>query len=117
MKWGCEGHAASLLTEENDGRTVKYYETVDQNGTKIKHYCDFDSRQDLEDAIQRRRSSLQRAMEIYMEEVKTAIILSYFTLMCFSSMYHSCSPEAYDPVLLLFKLEKNCEWNKYYLVK
>ena len=74
VQWGCEGHAASLLTEEKDGKTVKYYETVDQNGTKTKHYCDFDSRQDLEDAIQRRRSSLQRALEIYMEEVQSPFI-------------------------------------------
>ena len=70
VNWGCEGNVANLLTEEKDGKTVKYYEVVGLDGAKTKYYCDFDSRQALEDALQLRRNSLQRAIEIYMEEVK-----------------------------------------------
>ena len=70
VNWGCEGNAANLLTEEKDGKTVKYYEVVGLDGAKTKYYCDFDSRQALEDALQLRRNSLQRAIEIYMEEVR-----------------------------------------------
>ena len=72
VNWGCEGNAALLQTEEKDGKTVKYYEVQasGENTSKTRYYCEFDSRQALEDAMQRRRISLQRAIEIYMEEVK-----------------------------------------------
>ena len=70
VQWGCEGNAVNLKTEMKDGKKLIYYEVVDDNGTKIKHYCEFDSRQALENAIKRRRTSLLRAMEIYMQEVK-----------------------------------------------
>ena len=69
VNWGCEGNAANLHTEERNGKTVKYYNTTDVNGTTTRYYCEFDSRQALEDAIQRRRTSLKRAIGIYMEEV------------------------------------------------
>ena len=69
VRWGCEGYAASLLTEENDGKTFRYYEET-TDGKKVKHYCPFESRDALQEAIQARRTSLQRAMEIYMEEVR-----------------------------------------------
>ena len=68
VNWGCEGNAAHLKTEEKVGKTVKYYKVQVNNGTK-RYYCEFDSRQALEDAVQRRRLSLKRAIEIYMEEV------------------------------------------------
>ena len=70
VNWGCEGHAATLKTETNaNGDKVTFFETVVQNGTVIKHYCSFDSRKGLEEAIRRRRISLKRAIEVYMEEV------------------------------------------------
>ncbi|KAJ7356220.1 hypothetical protein OS493_025973 [Desmophyllum pertusum] len=69
VNWGCEGNVASLQTEINaNGDKVKYFETPGANGTMKKHYCVSDSRKGLEDAIKRRRISLQRAIEIYMEE-------------------------------------------------
>ena len=70
VNWGCEGHAASLKTETNaNGDKVTFFETAVENGTMIKHYCSFDSRKGLEEAIRRRRISLKRAIEVYMEEV------------------------------------------------
>lgn len=70
VNWGCEGHAASLKTETNaNGDKVTFFETVGTNGTTIKHYCTFDSRKGLEEAIRRRRISLKRAIEVYMDEV------------------------------------------------
>ena len=69
VNWGCEGNAAHLRTEELGGKSLKYYETTDASGTKTRHYCEFDHRKALENAIQLRRTSLQRAIEIYMEEV------------------------------------------------
>lgn len=70
VNWGCEGNAARLQTEEKEGKILKYYEVTDSEGRTTKHYCEYDSRQALEDAIQLRRTSLQRAIEIYMEEVQ-----------------------------------------------
>lgn len=70
VNWGCEGNAARLQTEEKEGKILKYYEVIDSEGRTTKHYCEYDSRQALEDAIQLRRTSLQRAIEIYMEEVQ-----------------------------------------------
>ena len=70
VHWGCEGNAAGLKTETNaNGEIVTFYESVGQNGTTVKHYCSFDSRKGLEDAIRERRISLQKAIEVYMEEV------------------------------------------------
>ncbi|KAL9983627.1 hypothetical protein ACROYT_G005826 [Oculina patagonica] len=68
VSWGCEGNAAHLQTEEKEGKILKYYEVTDTNGSTTRHYCEYDSRQALEDALQLRRTSLQRAIEIYMEE-------------------------------------------------
>ena len=80
VNWGCEGHAASLTTETNaNGDQVTFFETVGENGT-IKHYCAFDSRKGLEEAIKRRRISLQRAIEVYLEEVCCIVIVSLATL-------------------------------------
>ena len=70
VHWGCEGHAAGLRTETNDnGDKVTFFQTVFDNGTTVKHYCTFDGRRGLEEAIKRRRISLKRAIEVYMEEV------------------------------------------------
>ena len=70
VNWGCEGHAAGLQTETNaNGDKVTFFQTVLDNGTTVKHYCTFDSRKGLEEAIRRRRISLKRAIEVYMEEV------------------------------------------------
>ena len=69
VNWGCEGNAASVQTEEKEGKTVKYYEVTTSDGNKTKYYCEFDSRQAVEDALQRRRTCLKRAVEIYLEEV------------------------------------------------
>ena len=78
VNWGCEGNAASLTTETNaNGEEVTYFETVGVNGTMDKHYCTFDSRKGLEEAIRRRRISLKRAIEVYLEEVSASIVLLY----------------------------------------
>ncbi|KAL9961904.1 hypothetical protein ACROYT_G030940 [Oculina patagonica] len=69
INWGCEGNAANLQTETNaNGDKVKFFESPGANGTVKKHYCVSDSRKGLEEEIKKRRISLQRAIEIYMEE-------------------------------------------------
>lgn len=55
------------METEKDGR--KFYYTYPVKGTKKKVYCEYDSRQSLETAIMDKRTSLKRAIEIYMEEV------------------------------------------------
>ncbi|XP_078357304.1 uncharacterized protein LOC144642194 [Oculina patagonica] len=65
VTWGCEGKAAELETEK-DGH--KFYFTYPVEGKKKKIYCKYDSRQSLEEAISEKRTSLKRAIEIYMEE-------------------------------------------------
>lgn len=70
VHWGCEGHAANLRTETNDnGEKVTFFQIIGENGTAIKYYCLFESRKGLEEAIKRRRISLKRAIEVFMEEV------------------------------------------------
>ncbi len=70
VNWGCEGYVTALKSERNeDGELVKYYEITEGDEVKKKVYCPFDSRGGLEQAIRRRRSSLHRAIEVYMEEV------------------------------------------------
>ena len=71
VDWGCEGNVAQLKTEQKGDKTLKYYEVKGSgaNSNITRYYCEFDSRQALEDAIKRRRISLKRAIEIYMEEV------------------------------------------------
>ena len=45
VNWGCEANIASLVTEKGEnGTMVQYYETVNSQGDKTKHYCKFDSR-------------------------------------------------------------------------
>ncbi|XP_068693345.1 uncharacterized protein [Montipora foliosa] len=81
VKWGCEGYAASLKTEENNDRElVKYYEITEGDQLKKKVYCPYDGHGALEEAIRRRRSSLHRAIEAYMEE--GTISISDFDLKC-----------------------------------
>lgn len=70
---GCEGNAANLKEEVTaNEEKLKFYETEYPNGTFQKHYCRFDSRRSLEEAITRRRISLTRAIEVYMKEVITS---------------------------------------------
>ena len=77
VNWGCEGHAASLTSETNaNGDEVTYFETMGVNGTMAKHYCTFDSRKGLEEAIKRRRGGLKRAIEVYLEEVGLIYMLN-----------------------------------------
>ena len=64
--FGCEAHRAEL---KKDHQTNKYYYNATVNGTRIKEFCDYLSREALEYAIRQRRSSLKRAIDVYMEEV------------------------------------------------
>lgn len=75
--WGCEGNAANLTEEVSANEDkLKYYTTVNSNGTVQKHYCQFDSRRSLEEALTRRRISLTRATEVYMKEVLAFLYLT-----------------------------------------
>ena len=70
VNWGCEGYVTALKSEVNEGgEEVKYYEITESDQLKKKVYCPFEGRGGLEQAIKRRRSSLHRAIETYMEEV------------------------------------------------
>ena len=66
VTWGCEGKVADMETED-DGR--RFYYNYSPKGKKTKVYCQYDNRKGLEEAIMARRTSLGRAIEIYMEEV------------------------------------------------
>ena len=55
------------METEEDGR--RFYYSYSPKGKKTKVYCQYDNRKGLEDAIMARRTSLSRAIEIYMEEV------------------------------------------------
>jgi len=68
VTWGCEGKVADMETEK-DGR--RFYYNYSPKGKKTKVYCQYDIRKGLEDAIMARRTSLSRAIEIYMEEVNS----------------------------------------------
>jgi len=93
VHWGCEGYVTALKTEKNeDGEEVKYYEITEGDKLKQKVYCPYDSRGGLEDAIKRRRSSLHRAIEVYMEE--GTISVSDFNLQCPESASGSGSEPA-----------------------
>ena len=70
-----------LKSETNeDGEEVKYYEITEGDELKKKVYCPFEGRGGLEQAIKRRRSSLHRAIETYMEEVYIGV---FFFQICF----------------------------------
>ena len=69
IDWGCDG--VLLQSEVIDDVEYHYY----MNET-AKVYCPYNSRQSLEVAISRRRSGLQRAIDVYMEEVQYWIPLS-----------------------------------------
>ena len=66
VTWGCEGKVADMETED-DGR--RFYYKYSPKGKKTRVYCQYDNRKGLEEAIMARRTSLSRAIEIYMEEV------------------------------------------------
>ena len=66
VTWGCEGRAAEMETEEDSRR---FYYTYCVKGKKTKVYCLYEGRKGPEEAIMGRRTSLIRAIEIYMEEV------------------------------------------------
>lgn len=92
VNWGCEGNAASLTTETNaNGEEVSFFQTAGANGT-VKHYCAFDSRKGLEEALRRRRISLKRAIEVYLEEVGSGICYSD-KLYVYTGGERSCLPD------------------------
>ena len=55
------------METEDDGR--RFYYNYAPKGNKTKVYCQYDNRKGLEEAIMARRTSLGRAIDIYMEEV------------------------------------------------
>ena len=67
---GCDVLAGTLETEVTRDGTERYFYIDETRRSKTKIYCPFNSRQSLEDAISRRRSSLKRAIDIYLEEVR-----------------------------------------------
>lgn len=64
VKWGCELHKASLKTDEKSQKS--YYLVNDK-----RVYCEFPSRAEMEFNLKRKRVSLKRAIEVYMEEVRS----------------------------------------------
>ena len=58
------------MVEETRGeKTEKYYTVTNADGSVKKFYCPFQDREELDVALRRRRSSLNRAIEIFMAEV------------------------------------------------
>ena len=72
--WACDGLVNTLQTEITRNGNERFYYINDTNpNSPVKVYCDFNSRQSLEDAIARRRSGLKRAIDVYLEEVRPAM--------------------------------------------
>ena len=67
--WGCDGLADTLELEVTRDGNERHFYLNNTADPLSKVYCPFASRQSLEDAMTRRRSSLKRAVEVYMEEV------------------------------------------------
>jgi len=68
VDWGCEGHTKDIV-EDTTGETVsRYYTVIDSDGNPKKFYCPFQDRQALDVVLRKRRASLKRAIEIYMDE-------------------------------------------------
>lgn len=66
--FGCEAHKAEL---KRDPKTNKFYYNATVNGTVVKEFCEYLSREALEYSIRQRRTSLKRAIDVYMEEVSS----------------------------------------------
>lgn len=64
--WGCESHTGDMKKDPDTG--ANYYE-VKVNGTLTKKACPYKDRDDLVYAMERRRTGLERAVGVYMEEV------------------------------------------------
>lgn len=69
--FGCEAHRAEL---RKDSRTNKHYYNATVNGTVVKEFCEYLSREALEYSIRQRRTSLKRAIDVYMEEVVYIVV-------------------------------------------
>ncbi|XP_028402023.1 uncharacterized protein LOC114524965 [Dendronephthya gigantea] len=65
VDWGCEANSAKLVKEES---TERYYYNRTVAGVTIKTYCDYGSREELENTLKQRRTNLKAAIESYMEE-------------------------------------------------
>jgi predicted Zn-dependent protease len=62
IDWGCEKHKEALASDE--GSEKSYYMVNEK-----KVYCEFASRNEMEVQLKRKRVSLKRAIEVYLEEV------------------------------------------------
>lgn len=69
--WGCERHSADMKKEPDTGES--YYE-IKINGTLTRKKCPYKDRDYLVHVINRRKTSLERAVAVYMEEVKLCFI-------------------------------------------
>ena len=65
--WGCERHSADMKKDPDTGES--YYE-VKINETLVRKNCPYKDRDYLLYSIKRRRDGLERAVGVYMEEVK-----------------------------------------------
>ena len=79
--WGCEAHVANM---KEDSQTKQHYYEVVVNGTVVRHYCPYKDRDDLVTLIERRRNGLERAVGVYMEEVKNIETIEIFSRVCIS---------------------------------
>ncbi|XP_031555995.1 uncharacterized protein LOC116292780 [Actinia tenebrosa] len=59
--WGCEINKDKLINDEKSGKS--YYMNLEK-----RVYCEFSSREEMEYSLKRKRVSLKRAIEVYMEE-------------------------------------------------
>lgn len=63
--WGCERHSADMKKDPDTGES--YYE-IKINGTLTRKKCPYKDRDYLVHVINRRKTSLERAVAVYMEE-------------------------------------------------
>ena len=69
VDWGCEGNVQNIVEETRGETTQRYYTVTNADGRVKKFYCPFQDREELDVALRKRRSSLNRAIEIFMAEV------------------------------------------------
>ena len=65
--WGCEAHTSDMKKDEETGE--RYYE-IQVDGKPTKKMCPYKDRDKLMYVIDRRLKSLERAIGVYMEEVR-----------------------------------------------
>ena len=67
VDWGCEVHKNNLVTDPD---TKESYYEVKVNGTTVRKNCHYLNREALMNDLKQRRQNLEKAISVYIEEVR-----------------------------------------------